>query len=125
VATKVNNLGSVLKDLGDLAGARQCCERALKIDEAAYGADHPSVARDVNNLGSVLKELGDLAGARQYFERALAVFKRSVGKAHPSTQQVQANVKALDAVSATTAAADEEPTGNPLKEGNGAKPDKG
>jgi Tfp pilus assembly protein PilF len=35
VANRVNNLGSVLQDLGDLAGARAHFERALGIDEAA------------------------------------------------------------------------------------------
>ena len=40
--SRVNNLGSVLRDLGDLAGARAAFERALTIDEAAYGPDHPT-----------------------------------------------------------------------------------
>ncbi|MGH9845914.1 MAG: tetratricopeptide repeat protein, partial [Blastocatellia bacterium] len=53
--------------MGDLASARQLYERALKIDEAAFGTDHPRVAIDVNNLASVLKDLGDLASARQFF----------------------------------------------------------
>ena len=57
VARDVNDLGGVLRALGDLAGARNHYERALKIDEAVYGRDHPDVAIDVNNLGSVLKDL--------------------------------------------------------------------
>jgi tetratricopeptide (TPR) repeat protein len=40
----VNNLGGVLQALGDLAGAKACYERALRIDEAAFGPDHPNVA---------------------------------------------------------------------------------
>ena len=35
----------ILRDLGDLAGARPLQERALGIDEAAYGPDHPVVGR--------------------------------------------------------------------------------
>jgi len=31
VASTINNLGSVLKDLGDLSGARAAFERAIKI----------------------------------------------------------------------------------------------
>ena len=72
MATDVNNLGRVLQDLGDLAGARAAFERALAIDEAAFGPDHPNVAIRVNNLGMVLQDMGDLAGARAAFERALA-----------------------------------------------------
>jgi tetratricopeptide (TPR) repeat protein len=59
VATIVNNLGLGLKDLGELQEARKCFERALKIDEAVYGPDHPVVATRVNNLGGVLKDLGE------------------------------------------------------------------
>ena len=46
--------GRVLQDLGDLAGARAAFERALRIDEASFGPDHPNVAT-VNNLGSCCK----------------------------------------------------------------------
>jgi Tfp pilus assembly protein PilF len=52
-------------------------ERALRIDEAAFGPDHPNVARDVNNLGSVQQDLGDMAGARASYERALRIFENS------------------------------------------------
>ncbi|MGH9792210.1 MAG: tetratricopeptide repeat protein, partial [Candidatus Acidiferrales bacterium] len=61
VATDVNNLGGVLKAQGDLKGANACYERALKIDEAAYGPDHPNIAIRVNNLGSV--RVRDMKGA--------------------------------------------------------------
>ncbi len=46
VAIDLNNLAGVLQDQGDLAGARERFERALEIDEAAYGPDHPTVAID-------------------------------------------------------------------------------
>jgi tetratricopeptide (TPR) repeat protein len=82
-ATRINNLGSVMQDLGDLAGARAAFERALKIDEAAFGPDHPNVARDVNNLGSVMQDLGDLAGARSAFERVLGILEKTLPPEHP------------------------------------------
>ncbi len=83
VAIRVNNLGGVLRALGDLAGARASYERALKIDEAVYGPDHPEVATDVNNLGGVLRDLGDLAGARTCYERALKIVEAVYGPEHP------------------------------------------
>ena len=61
----------MLRALGELAQARGCFERALRIDEAAFGPDHPNVARDVNNLGLVLKDLGELAQARGCYERRI------------------------------------------------------
>ena len=59
-----NNLGLVLKDLGETEKAKSCFERALKIDEKVFGLDHPSVATVVNNLGSVLKDLGEMENAK-------------------------------------------------------------
>jgi len=79
-----NSLGYRLNRVTDLAGARAAYERALAIDERAFGPDHPEVATDVNNLGSVLKALGDLAGARAAFERALAIDERAFGPDHPN-----------------------------------------
>ncbi|MCC7161551.1 MAG: tetratricopeptide repeat protein, partial [Anaerolineae bacterium] len=84
VAIDVNNIGSVLQDLGDMAGAKAYLERALAIDEKQSGPDHPDVAIDVNNLGMVLKELGDMAGARAHYERALAIDEKQFGLDHPN-----------------------------------------
>jgi tetratricopeptide (TPR) repeat protein len=85
----------VLQDLGDLAGAGAAFERALKIDEASFGPDHPNVATRVNNLGMVLRALGDLAGARAAAERALAIFERALGPDHPKTRTVRGNLDSL------------------------------
>ena len=74
----------MLRDLGDLAGARAAFERALRIDEANFGPDHPKVATDVNNLGMVLQDLGDLAGAKAAFERALKIDEANFGPDHPN-----------------------------------------
>ena len=81
--------------VADLAGAKAAFERALRIDEASFGPDHPDVAIRVNNLGSVLRALGDLAGVRAAFERALAICERVLGPDHPSTRTVQGNLDSL------------------------------
>jgi len=77
------NLGYYLYRVADYAGARAVDERALAIDERAFGPDHPKVAIRVNNLGGVLRDLGDLAGARAAYERALAIDERAFGPDHP------------------------------------------
>ncbi|MGH9836799.1 MAG: tetratricopeptide repeat protein, partial [Blastocatellia bacterium] len=74
---------------------RQCYERALRIDEAAFGSDHPSVASDVNNLGLVLKALGKLDEARQCCERALRIYTAFLGDDHPNTMTTRDNLKSL------------------------------
>jgi tetratricopeptide (TPR) repeat protein len=83
VAIYANNLGEVLRVMGDMVGARANFERALKIGEAIHGPDHPKVAIRVNNLGTVLRELGDLPGARANFERALKIGEAIHGPHHP------------------------------------------
>src|SRR5262245_27013607 len=66
-----------------LAGARRLHERALRIEEAAYGPDHPQVAMTLGNLGSVVQNQGDLAKVRQLQERALRLFEAAYGPDHP------------------------------------------
>jgi tetratricopeptide (TPR) repeat protein len=83
VAIYTNNLGNVLRDLGDLQGAKKNYERALEIDLMVYGPDHPDVAICLSNLGLVLRDLGDLQGAKKNFERALEIDLMVYGPDHP------------------------------------------
>ena len=91
-ARGLNILGLVLHDLGDLAGAKACFERALGIVERALGPEHPRVATAVNNLGLVLQALGDLAWARACFERALGIWERALGPKHPDVAAAVSNL---------------------------------
>jgi Tfp pilus assembly protein PilF len=72
-------------------------ERALAIDEAALGPNHPNVAIRLNNLGMVLQSQGDLAGAKALFERSLRIFREFLGDNHPSTKTVQKHLKIVEA----------------------------
>ncbi len=77
-----NSLGYYIKYIADYAGAKAAFERALKIDEVAYGPEHPTVAIRVNNLGLVLQDLGDLSGAKAAHERALKILESNFGPNH-------------------------------------------
>jgi tetratricopeptide (TPR) repeat protein len=79
----LNETGLYLEGRAEFVEAKRELERALAIDERAFGPDHPTVAIRVNNLGNVLRDLGDLAGARARFERALAIDERAFGPDHP------------------------------------------
>ena len=83
---------AILDGLAWLA-AQAAFERALRIDEAVYGPEHPKVATDVNNLGSVLWALGDLAGAKVAFERALRIDEAVYGPAHPEDEDARAALR--------------------------------
>jgi replication-associated recombination protein RarA len=69
--------------------------RALAIDEASYGNDHPNVARDLNNLAQLLQATNRLAEAEPLMRRALVIFWKSLGLDHPNTQTVRGNYTAL------------------------------
>ena len=79
----MNQTGLYLKGRAQFTEAKEMYERALAIDEAAYGTDHPDVAIDVNNLGGVLNALGDMEGAKKMYEQALAIDEATYGPDHP------------------------------------------
>ena len=54
-------LGDISHQQGDARKAKALLERALPIEEAAYGADHPEVATTLNNLAIACRRLGDAA----------------------------------------------------------------
>ncbi len=96
MATRANNIGSILKAQRDLTGALESTRRALAIDEKVYGLDHPQVARDVNNIGQILQDQGDLAGALPYARRAVRIFQAMYGADNPQTQTAMKHLAILE-----------------------------
>jgi tetratricopeptide (TPR) repeat protein len=91
-ARLLNQAGLYLQGRAEFAEARAASERALAIDEAVFGPDHPKVATMVNNLGLVLRDLGDLAGAREALQRALAIWEKQLGPDHPNVASALNNL---------------------------------
>ncbi len=91
----LNQAGVYLYGRAEFLAARDAFQRALAIDEAAFGPEHPQVAIGVNNLGLVLQDLGDLEGARACLERALRICRESLGEDHPHTVTVRNNLRSL------------------------------
>ena len=72
--------------------------RALEIDEAAYGATHPRVARDLNNLAVLLRKTNRLGEAEPLVRRMVSILKHfndSTGHQHPHWQTALANYSGL------------------------------
>ncbi|MFT4103945.1 MAG: tetratricopeptide repeat protein [Burkholderiaceae bacterium] len=69
--------------------------RALAIDEANYGADHPSVAVRLNNLAQLLKATNRLAEAERLMRRSLAIDEASFGSDHPAVARSLNNLAQL------------------------------
>ena len=81
LALSLNNLGELLQDQGEYAGARDYYEQALAMrrrlyPEAQYPQGHRDLAQSLNNLGTLLQGQGEYAGARDCYERALAMRRR-------------------------------------------------
>jgi tetratricopeptide (TPR) repeat protein len=89
VAATLTNLGIARQALGETAAAVELYDRALRIDEAAYGPDHPQVAITLTNLGIARRELGETAAAVELLERALRIFEAAYGPDHPHAKHVR------------------------------------
>jgi tetratricopeptide (TPR) repeat protein len=63
VALVLNECAQLLKATNRLREAEPLMRRALEIDQANHGSDHPNVARDLNNLAQLLKATNRLGEA--------------------------------------------------------------
>jgi len=63
----------VLRNAGRFSEAIPLVERALSLDEKAFGGEHSYVATDLNNLGNLYMEKGDYKQAESLLQRALAI----------------------------------------------------
>ena len=72
--------------------------RALAIDEASYGADHPDVAIDLNNLAQLLKATNRLREAEPLMRRMVRIFlgfTRATRHEHPHLRVAVMNYAGL------------------------------
>ena len=88
----LNRAGAYLQVHARFTDAKGLLERALAIDEAAYGPSHQEVAISLSSLAMVLHDLGQPETARPLQERALAIDEASYGPSHPA---VAADLKNL------------------------------
>jgi tetratricopeptide (TPR) repeat protein len=77
--------GLYLWQRADYSQARVLHERAVALDEARLGSDHPTTATSLTNLANVLRDQGDLQGAGTLHQRALAIREARLGADHPDT----------------------------------------
>ncbi len=74
----------LLRERGDLVGARTVLAQAIEVAGSAYGPDHPDVLHTARLLASVHRELGELTAARRTVEEALAAGQLSLAEDHPA-----------------------------------------
>ncbi|MEX5708856.1 tetratricopeptide repeat protein, partial [Parafrankia sp. FMc6] len=71
-----------LQEHGRSGEALPMFQRALAIDEATYGSDHPVVATRLNNLALALQDLDRFGEALPMLQRALAIDEATYGPDH-------------------------------------------
>ncbi|GGN76857.1 SARP family transcriptional regulator [Actinoplanes lobatus] len=94
VAVARSGLGTVLQDLGDLAGARVQLERSVAALRAAHpraGDTHPEIAQILDKLGYLLRLAGDVPGALDCHERAVRALEELFGADDPRVAMALTN----------------------------------
>jgi tetratricopeptide (TPR) repeat protein len=84
ISSTLNNLAQLLKATNRLTEAEPMMRRALQIDEASLGPQHPNVAIRLNNLALLLKATNRLTEAEPLMRRALQIDEASLGPQHPN-----------------------------------------
>lgn len=103
VATVLNNIGQVDRDLDRDAEAEARIKHSLAIREKALGPDHPDVARSLNNLAGLYEHQRRYAEAEPLYRRALAIRERALGPDHPDVVTSTSNLAYFLDVSGRTA----------------------
>ncbi len=83
VASASNNLALLLKDTNRFEEAEPLMRKALAINEAAFGNQHPNVATCLNNLTSLLIDTNRIDEAEPLMRTALAIDEAFFGNQHP------------------------------------------
>jgi len=91
VSQVLDDLATVYEREQRWALAKQTYERALTIDRAILGNEHPRVASHLHNLAIVAQYMGDLKRAESLYREAIASEERAFGGEHPETAAARGN----------------------------------
>ncbi len=92
MAMRINSLGVVEHELGNLKEARDCFETAFAICEKVYGPveqavygmpDEKLLTIPIRNLCAILEEMGDVEAAQRTYEKAMQIYLEVYGWNHP------------------------------------------
>jgi len=88
VATAHNNLGDMLRALGDPAAAEAQFRTALKIRQTTLGPDHARTLTTRHNLATLFAERGDRSRAEKIWRDVLDRLRNTLGSEHPRVARV-------------------------------------
>ena len=95
VTRALNDLTQLLKRTNRLGEAEPLMRRALEIDVAALGEQHPNVAVRLHNLAALLLETNHIEEAEPLMRRALEIDKAAFGEQHPNVASSLHNLAIL------------------------------
>jgi tetratricopeptide (TPR) repeat protein len=84
-AAYLGDLGCLLQDMGDWAGAEQCFKRALAIMDAQQPPDYPGIATALSNQASLLQAQGRPVAAKDMYQQAIDILE-----SHACSEQAMA-----------------------------------
>lgn len=93
-ASRSSDLASALDGLGRVAEAESLMRRAVDLERAANGPDHPRVATPLGNLGVQLMRQNRFAEAEPLLREALAIQLARLPNPHPRTSSTLSNLGA-------------------------------
>ena len=102
-----NNIGAVMKAMGDNFNALEMLTNALTTFEKMYGKEHPATAASYANIGSVMQAMGNNVGALEMYHQGLAIRETVLGKEHPDTAESHNNIALLMQAKGNNAGAQE------------------
>lgn len=97
VATTLNNIVGLYRQMGDYEKALPFYQRALGIRGKVLGPQHPSVAQTLNNLAGLYYQTERYEEALPLLERSLKILERKLGSSHPNFKTTKQNIQALKA----------------------------
>ena len=91
----MSNLAYLYQNQGAYERAEPLCLRALQIQEAVLGKNHPDVATSLSNLAGLYQAQGAYERAEPLYQRALQIQEAVLGKNHPGVATSLSNLGSL------------------------------
>ncbi|MEM1249744.1 MAG: serine/threonine-protein kinase [Acidobacteriota bacterium] len=93
IAVRLNNLGSLHADLGQMEDAERAYLAALEMQRSLYpDGRHPDLATTQNNLGVLYSDLERWEDARSSVEAAISITEQAFGPSHSSLSNMYNNL---------------------------------
>jgi tetratricopeptide (TPR) repeat protein len=95
VATMLNNLALLYRQMGNYEKALPLYQRALEKYEKVLGPEHPDVATTLDNLALLYESMGNYEKALPLYQRAFDIREQFLGSQHPDVAITLNNLAGL------------------------------